>query len=71
MFKIDEKEFTNKTLRMERSLVDELSRCATNNDISFNSLVVQCCTYSLESIYKTTPETNKQENNRSCNVQKK
>ncbi len=47
MFKIEKKEFVNKTFRMPKSLVDELSKVAQKENISINELVLQCCNYAL------------------------
>ena len=42
-FKIEKEESVNKTIRMPRALVQQLERIASQKDISFNKLVVQCC----------------------------
>ncbi len=51
MFKIDN-EFKNantaRTVRFTETLFEELNVVATENDISFNLLVLQCCKYALE-----------------------
>ncbi len=61
MFEIQRKEFVNKTFRLEKSLVDELSQCATDSKISLNALVAQCCRYALDNMKNTyLPETDEQ-----------
>ncbi len=47
MFKIEKKEFVNKTFRIPKELVDELSTVAQKEGISMNELVIQCCKYAL------------------------
>ncbi len=53
MFKI-EKELKQanvaRTIRFTEPLFDELNRIATQNNISFNHLVLQCCKYALENL---------------------
>lgn len=50
MFEVKKTEFVNKTFRMEKSLVEKLSKCASENDISVNALVSQCCEYALNNM---------------------
>lgn len=50
MFKIEKPEYVNKTFRMEKKLVEQLEQLAQNENISVNSLVIQCCTYALENL---------------------
>ncbi|MFI3206268.1 MAG: hypothetical protein R3Y33_03375 [Clostridia bacterium] len=50
MFEIKKTEFVNKTFRLEKSLVDNLTLYASKADISLNALVSQCCKYALENI---------------------
>ncbi len=51
MFKIDN-EFSNanvsRTVRFTESLFERLNETATENNISFNLLVLQCCKYALD-----------------------
>lgn len=51
MFKIDN-EFKNanvsRTVRFTEKLFNELNEYASQNGISFNYLVLQCCKYALE-----------------------
>ncbi len=56
MFKIEKTEYINKTFRLEKELVEKLSKCASDNNISLNALVSQCCKYALDNM-------NKDENN--------
>lgn len=48
MFKIEKKEFINKTFRMDKTLVERLAKVAQEENISVNSLVIQCCSYALD-----------------------
>ncbi len=51
MFKID-KEFKSanisRTIRFTEPLFEKLNKTATENNISFNLLVLQCCKYALD-----------------------
>ena len=51
MFKIN-KELKNanvpRTIRFTESLFAQLNRCAAENEVSFNYLVLQCCKYALD-----------------------
>ncbi len=51
MFKI-EKEFNSanisRTIRFTEPLFERLNQVATENEISFNLLVLQCCKYALD-----------------------
>lgn len=53
MFKI-EKELKNanvaRTIRFTEPLFEELNRLASENNISFNHLVLQCCKYALDNM---------------------
>lgn len=59
MFKIKTEEFVNKTFRLNKELVEELSECATENNISLNALVAQCCRYALDNIVHDSKMDNK------------
>jgi len=48
MFEVRKTEFVNKTFRLEKILVDRLSECSTEHNISVNALVAQCCEYALD-----------------------
>ena len=39
---------SNRTIRMPDSLIETLGKIATEQGISFNQLVVQCCEFALE-----------------------
>lgn len=39
---------SNRTIRMPDTLIDTLGKIATEQGISFNQLVVQCCEFALE-----------------------
>lgn len=53
MFKIDD-ELKNanvaRTVRFTEPLFEKLNKTATDNNISFNLLVLQCCKYALENM---------------------
>lgn len=48
MFKVEKVRYVNKTFRIEESLLKRLEKVATEENISMNSLVVQCCKYALD-----------------------
>lgn len=48
MFEVNKPEFVNKTFRLEKDLVEELIQCASDNGISLNALIAQCCRYALD-----------------------
>lgn len=50
MFEIKKTEYVNKTFRMEKELVEALSKCASEHNISVNALVAQCCEYALNNM---------------------
>ena len=54
MFKIEKPEYDNKTFRMEKKLVEQLEQLAQNENISVNSLVIQCCNYALDNLVLDT-----------------
>ncbi|WP_317855111.1 hypothetical protein [Chakrabartyella piscis] len=60
MFEVKKTEFVNKTFRLDKKLVDDLSVCAAQNNISLNALVAQCCQYALDnmdnSVIKNKPQ---------------
>ena len=37
-----------RTVRFTEKLFEEMNRIATENEISFNALVLQCCRYALD-----------------------
>ena len=39
-----------RTIRFTESLFERLNKLASENDISFNLLVLQCCNYALENL---------------------
>ena len=39
-----------RTVRFTEALFEKLNKTATDNNISFNLLVLQCCKYALENI---------------------
>lgn len=50
MFEIKKLEYVNKTFRLQKVLVERLSKYATEADVSLNSLVAQCCEYALSNM---------------------
>ena len=51
-FKIEKKEYVNKTFRISKDLADRLAITAQENGISTNELVVQACEHALKSLEK-------------------
>lgn len=60
MFKIDTT-FKNanisRTIRFTEPLFTQLSEVAKRHEVSFNSLVLQCCQYALEQIEPEDPDS--------------
>ncbi len=50
MFEIKKPQSSNKTIRMSDELISEIERIASDKDISFNQLVIQCCQYALNNL---------------------
>lgn len=50
MFRIKKRTASNRTIRMDDSLIRKLEHVAGLHDISFNSLVSQCCEYALNNL---------------------
>jgi len=48
----------SRTIRFTEKLFEELNQLATENEISFNLLVLQCCKYAVENAV-TDKETDK------------
>lgn len=51
MFKLDKnlkKANVPRTIRFTEPLFEQLSQIASDNDVSFNLLVLQCCQYALD-----------------------
>lgn len=44
---------SNRTVRMPDTLIEKISKLASEQDVSFNQVVVQCCEYAIENIPKT------------------
>lgn len=61
MFKIEKPEYVNKTFRMEKKLVEQLEKLAQNENISVNSLVIQCCNYALDNLELSSDKNKKEE----------
>jgi predicted HicB family RNase H-like nuclease len=49
-FVVRKDESSNKTIRMPDSLIAGLEKIASDKDISFNKLVIQCCEYAIDNI---------------------
>jgi len=41
---------SNRTIRMPDTLIDRLGKLATEQGISFNQLVIQCCEFAIENL---------------------
>ena len=50
MFEIEKIEYVSKTFRLKKQLVEKLSMYASDNNISLNQLISQCCEYALENM---------------------
>lgn len=50
VFKIKKVEYTNKTFRIPTVLVKKLETLAQEQNVSLNSLIIQCCEYALQNI---------------------
>lgn len=50
MFKLkkDYVEYENKSLRLPKDLIEKVQLLATENNMSFNKVVIQCIEYALE-----------------------
>ena len=59
MFRI-KNEFRNinvpRTMRFTEEMFEQLNQVAADNNVSFNSLVLQCCKYALDHLENDTPE---------------
>lgn len=51
----------SRTIRFSETLFEELNKTATENDVSFNALVLQCCRYALDELGSEKDETSKDE----------
>ena len=49
MFKLkkDYTEYENKSLRLPKDLIEQVQQLATENNMSFNKVVIQCIEYAL------------------------
>ena len=47
-----------RSIRFTEELFDELNKIAVENDVSFNSLVLQCCRYALNDLVKESDTGN-------------
>ena len=50
MFNVSKPETVNKSFRMPKKLLDELSEVAQRKKVSLNYLVIKCCEYALENL---------------------
>ncbi|MCM1325234.1 MAG: hypothetical protein NC094_05595 [Bacteroidales bacterium] len=55
VFKVEKTRYINKTFRIEENLLKRLEQVSTEENISINSLVVQCCKFALD---RRTPKEN-------------
>lgn len=53
MLKIEKREYVNRTYRMPKFLVEQLSQVAQDKNISVNQLVITLCEYGLENLDKS------------------
>lgn len=49
-FRVEKTEYVNKTFRLPKDLVTELSVLAQQKNVSLNQLVIQCCRYSVNNL---------------------
>ena len=56
LFEIKKPSASNRTIRMPDLLIEKLEKLATNNDISFNQLVIQCCEYAIKHLKQSNEE---------------
>lgn len=55
MFKVRHTEETaNRTFRFPKSLLDNMSVIAQQENVSLNSFVIQCCEYAIENLQQST-----------------
>lgn len=47
-FTVEKTRYINKTFRIDENLLKRLEKVATEENISINSLVVQCCKFALD-----------------------
>ncbi len=52
MFEIKKEatDFENKSLRLPKELIDKIQTLATENNTSFNKVVIQCIEYALDNM---------------------
>lgn len=48
-----------RNIRFTEELFEELNKVATMNDVSFNSLVLQCCRYALDKMDNQAEDSEK------------
>ena len=48
MFKVEKREYVNKTFRISKDLSEKLATVSSEEDVSVNELVSQCCEYALQ-----------------------
>ncbi len=54
MFEIrkEASEYENKSLRLPKELIERVQKLATDNNTSFNKVVIQCIEYALDDMKK-------------------
>ncbi len=50
MFRLERREFVNKTFRLPLTLVEELQELAQYKNMSMNQLIISCCEYALNNL---------------------
>ncbi len=43
---------SNRTIRMPDTLIEQISQIATEQEISFNQVVIQCCEFAIDNLPK-------------------
>lgn len=49
-FKIEKKEYINKTFRLDKKLVEKMEIICDQKNISLNKLIVKCIEYALDNL---------------------
>lgn len=52
VFKIERKEYINKTFRLDKKLVEEMNKICDDKNISLNKLVDKCIRYAIDNLEK-------------------
>ncbi len=41
---------SNRTIRMPDTLIEKITKLASEKNVSFNQIVIQCCEYAIENL---------------------